>query len=255
MITGHISIFIPAYNAETTVTGVIDRFPQRLWESVNTVYLINDGSRDRTGWVIDEIARREPRCRAVQQMHNRGYGESVKQGLALCRADGCAYAVCLHADGQYPPESIGEFVAVMEEKQIDVLQGSRIASGTAFSGGMPHYKYIAGRLLTVIENRVFGLSMTDYHSGFLVYGRRLLDALRFDRLSGGFDFDLEVIASARTAGLVVGELPIPTRYAGEKSYLNPVAYGLRVLGVLIRYRAGRYRDVCRKSVYRPGVVS
>ncbi|MBN1576996.1 MAG: glycosyltransferase family 2 protein [Chitinispirillaceae bacterium] len=247
MIRGGVSIFIPAYNAETTITGVVDRIPRQLWDSVNAVYLINDGSRDRTGWVIDEIAVKEPRCRAVQQMHNRGYGESVKQGLALCRVDGCAYAACLHADGQYPPESIGEFVAVMEAENIDLLQGSRIASGTALSGGMPRYKYTAGKLLTAVENLVFRLSMTDYHSGFLVYSRRMLDGIDFKRLSNSFDFDLEVIASARAAGLVVEELPIPTRYAGEKSYLNPVTYGLRVLGVLIRYRAGRYRGVFRRG--------
>ena len=145
------------------------------------------------------------------QHENRGYGATVKHGLARCREDDCSFAVCLHADGQYPPESI-----------------------------MPLYKYLAGRVLTALENRVFNLAMTDYHSGFLVYGKRALAAIPFERLGGGFDFDLEVIATARAGGLTIGELPIPTRYAGERSYLNPFLYGINVLGVLVRYLSGRY---------------
>ena len=247
MIKGHISIFIPAYNAESTIESVIARIPERLWESIGTVYLINDGSLDGTGLVIDGIAEKKPQCRTVHQSCNRGYGETVKQGIALCRNDGCRYAVCLHADGQYPPEVIEEFVATMDERNIDLLQGSRIASGSAISGGMPRYKYIAGRLLTAIENRAFGLAFTDYHSGFLVYSRKALDALLFEKLSRSFDFDIEVIASAHAAGLVIGELPISTHYGDEKSYLNPVAYGLRVLRVVIRYRLGKYREMSRRE--------
>ena len=236
-----ISIFIPSYNAAATIGNVIERVPLHLWQSIKCVYLINDGSSDRTGSVLDAIAGANAQCRAVHHGCNRGYGATVKRGLALCRDDGCRFAACLHADGQYPPESIGPFVEKMRTERIELLQGSRVASGTALSGGMPLYKYIAGRVLTALENRVFGLSMTDYHSGFLVYGRKVLDTVPFDRLSGSFDFDLEVIAAVRSMGMSVGELPIPTRYAGEKSYLNPFTYGLRVLRVVARFASGKYR--------------
>ena len=114
---------------------------------------------------------------------------------------------------------------------IDVLQGSRIASGTALSGGMPVYKYVSNRILTFFENIVFSLSMTDYHSGMLLYSRQALDSLPFGALSSSFDFDLEVIAVARSRGLSIAELPIPTRYAGEISHVNVYSYGLRVLRV------------------------
>jgi len=150
-------------------------------------------------------------------------------------------AVCLHGDGQYPPEQIPRFVSTMVGDGFDILQGSRIASGTALSGGMPLYKYIANRSLTFCENIVFGLRMSDYHSGYLMYSRRALDALPFGSLSTSFDFDLEVIASARARGMRVGELAIPTRYADEVSNLNPIGYGLRVLRVMARYLRGRYR--------------
>ena len=116
-----------------------------------------------------------------------------------------------------------------------------IASGTALSGGMPLYKFVANAALNRLENFTLGLGMTDYHSGFLLYSRKALRSIPFERLSSYFDFDLEVIASARALGLKVDELAIPTRYAGERSYLNPVRYGLRALRVMARYRMGRYR--------------
>jgi hypothetical protein len=105
---------------------------------------------------------------------------------------------------------------------------------------MPMYKYVANAILNRIENRTLGLSMTDYHSGYLLYGRRALDALPFRSLSDSFDFDLEVIAWARAHGLSIAEAPVATHYGDEISHLNPVTYGLRVLRVLWNYRRGRY---------------
>ena len=166
----------------------------------------------------------------------------MRDGLRRCVEETEAeYIVCLHADGQYPPESVLPFVAYMAEHGVDVLQGSRHREGTALEGGMPRYKWLAGKILTWMENRAFGLEMTDYHSGFMLYSRRAASTIPFDELSTYFDFDLEVIASARARGLVVDEQGIPTRYADEESYLNPIWYGLRCLRVMLRYRMGFYR--------------
>jgi nucleoside-diphosphate-sugar epimerase/glycosyltransferase involved in cell wall biosynthesis len=236
-----ISLYIPAFNAASTIKGVIARIPDDLWKSVKNVWIIDDGSTDRTAIAAEELSAAYPQIRQVHLTRNKGYGNAVRIGLSLCRNDGCDFAACVHADGQYPPESVLPFVRAMAEKRIDLMQGSRIASGTALRNGMPLYKYAAGRILTALENRVFSLCLTDYHSGFLVYSRKALDLLPFYRLSASFDFDLEVIASARAAGMRIAELSIPTRYAGERSYLNPVTYGLRVLGILIKYLCGHYR--------------
>ena len=122
------------------------------------------------------------------------------------------------------------------------MQGSRHKDGTAREGGMPLYKIVGGKVLTALENAVFGLKMTDYHSGYIFYSRRALESIPFDRLSYSFDFDLEVIACARCRGLKVDELGIPTHYGDEKSYLNPITYGMRVLRVMLRYRMGGYAD-------------
>lgn len=237
------SIFIPAYNAEHTLAGVLRRIPTDMWAAVNTVWIVNDGSADGTWSEIEKARAAWPKVNGVNLPHNRGYGGAVKEALKRIRAENVAAAVCIHADGQYAPEEIPRLLNVLDGERFDLLQGSRIASGTALSGGMPLYKYLAGRFLTFLENRVFRKAMTDYHSGCLVYGRKALDAIRFEQLSDSFEFDLEVIASALALKLNVGETPIPTHYGGEKSHLNPVAYGLRVLRVLWRYLRGRYSKI------------
>jgi glycosyltransferase involved in cell wall biosynthesis len=231
---------MPAFNAARHLRSLFERFPQDLWPRIGHVWIVNDGSVDDTGACADALAKENEKIRAVHFAWNRGYGKTVREGLRRCREDKCDFAVCLHADGQYPPEVIPCFVNEMAAGGIDILQGSRIASGTALSGGMPAYKYYANRILTFFENIVFGLSLTDYHSGMLLYGRKALYTLPFPALSASFDFDLEVIAIARSRGLVVAELPIPTRYAGEVSHVNVVSYGLRVVRVMAGYLAGRY---------------
>ncbi len=235
-----VSVFIPAYNAARFIGSVIDRFPPRLWRRVKNVWIINDGSADRTEAVIESLALKNEAIHPVSFIKNRGYGAAVRQGLSLCKDDGCDYAACVHADGQYPPEAVLEGVETMELRGIDIMQGSRIASGAALSGGMPLYKYVAGRCLTAIENKVFGLRMSDYHSGFLLYSRKALTTLPFHRLSESFDFDIEVIAAAKAMGLSISELSIPARYAGEESHLKPIPYGFRVLGVCTKYALGYY---------------
>jgi glycosyltransferase involved in cell wall biosynthesis len=232
---------MPAFNAAHHLEGVIARIPHELWQSIVHVWVVNDGSHDCTIAVIDQLCRNNPKIRPVNFAWNRGYGKAVREGLSRCKEDACDVAVCLHADGQYPPESVSAMVEKMAADRADILQGSRIASGTAVSGGMPVYKYAANRVLTFFENIAFGLSLSDYHSGMLLYSRKALDTLPFESLSASFDFDLEVIALGRARGLVISEMPIPTRYADEQSYLNPVSYGVRVLGVMAKYIAGRYK--------------
>lgn len=231
---------MPAFNAADHLQETIARIQKKSWTSLCKLYIINDGSSDSTLAIAQELSKKNDSITVIDFKTNRGYGAVVKEGFKRCKNDGCDYAVCLHSDGQYPPESLPEFIDTMEAGTIDLLQGSRIASGGALKGGMPVYKYIANRCLTFFENIVFGLRLTDFHSGFLCYSRLFLDTIDLDRLSNSFDIDVELIASARRKKLTIAELPIPTRYAGEISHVRSVPYGLCIVRIMIRYLLGRY---------------
>ncbi len=235
---------MPAYDAERQLEATVDRVPPAVWARVRVFWIVNDGSSDGTGAAAARAAARRPAIRVHSFPANRGYGAAVLEGLQRVAAEPIRYALCLHADGQYAPESIPDLLAAAEGG-LDLVQGSRHASGAARAGGMPLYKVLAGHGLVALENLVFGLRMTDYHSGMILYGRRALDTVPFARLSGSFDFDLEAIACARAAGLRIGEVAIPTRYADEVSHLNPVGYGLRCLRVLARYSTGHHGRLLR----------
>ena len=242
-----LGIFMPAYQAAAHLPGTVGRIPEAVRARTLVLWIVDDGSRDGTSEAALALAGRFPALRVHRFPENLGYGAAVLEGIRRVAAEPVAFAVCLHADGQYAPESIPDLVAALAGG-LDLVQGSRHASGTARAGGMPLYKRVAGRSLTALHNAVFGLRMTDYHSGMLGYGRRALDSIPFGRLSGSFDFDLEAIACARAMGLAVGEVPIPTRYAGEVSHLNPWTYGLRCLRVTARYATGHYRRLARPPV-------
>lgn len=239
-----IGLFIPAYQAESTLGSVFERIPSDLRPHLERIVVVVDGCTDRTQQIAEHWMYRDHRIDLVVHPRNLGYGPSVRDGLVALAQSSCEIAVCLHADGQYPPEYVLPLARTMIDRNLDLLQGSRHLSGGARDGGMPLYKIVAGKILVMLENRVFGKKMTDYHSGFLFYSRRALDRIPFDQLGASFDFDLQVIACSCAIGLQVGEEPIPTRYAGEVSHLNPLSYGARVLKVLRRYRRGEFHRLC-----------
>jgi glycosyltransferase involved in cell wall biosynthesis len=232
-------VVIPAFNAARHIEAVLARIEQLAEFTVSRVIVVNDGSTDATHERVLAAPFTRAPLQLVDRRVNGGYGAAMKDGLTAATRGGATLVACVHADGQYSPEVLPRLAAALRERRLDLLQGSRILSGTARSGGMPLYKIVANALLNRLENRTLGLGMTDYHSGYLLYGPRALE-LPFQALSDSFDFDLEVIACARARGLSVGEEPIPTHYGDEVSHLDPIAYGLRVLRVMWRYRRGRY---------------
>ena len=240
-------IFIPAYNVEKTLAEVLSKIDEFVLSRAR-VLVIDDGSRDGTVQAFERFLSSFEQCdeRAEYALENardlkshfeylkfeqnNGYGAVVKKGIAEGLASGAAFIACLHGDGQYPAEKLGEFFAEMENNNLDLLQGSRHAiAGEAKRGGMPLHKRIGGAFLTALENIAFRVKLTDRHSGFIVYSSRFLKTVDLNRLSPSFDIDLELISIADARHFAIAELPIPTRYAGEKSNLNVVTYGLRVL--------------------------
>jgi len=233
-------VVVPAYNAARHLPGVVARIVGQPAPGLDRIIIVDDGSTDDTAAIADALAATTPSLQLVRRPRNGGYGAAMKDGLAAARAAGADHVATIHADGQYSPEALAALLAALQQRGLDLLQGSRIAGGGARSGGMPLYKIAGNWALNKLERRVLGVPLTDFHSGYLLYGPRALAELPFARLSDSFDFDLEAIAAARARGLAVGEAPIPTHYGDEISYLNPVTYGMRVLRVLWRFKRGDY---------------
>lgn len=235
-------IFVPAYNVEKTLAGVLEKIPESVWKR-SRILVINDGSKDGT----ENVARKYPvEYFAFEQ--NSGYGAVVKKGIAEGLASGAKYIACLHGDGQYPANLLDEFLehlenfkaevrvadGSVEKRSLALLQGSRRAvAGGAKAGNMPLHKRIGGAFLTALENVAFKYKLTDRHSGFILYNAEFLRQVDVDKLSPSFDIDLELISIA-DARFALGELPIPTVYADEKSNLNVINYGLRCLRLVWR---------------------
>ena len=241
-------IFIPAYNVAGTLASVLQKISDEVWNK-SIILIIDDGSTDDTRGAFENFAgslaeERKSRLRYMRFEQNSGYGAVVKKGLAEGLRSGAELVACLHGDGQYPAEQLDEFFDYLktvnnvdheDERKFALVQGSRhLTRGGAKAGNMPLYKRLGGAFLTAIENFAFYQKLTDRHSGFIVYDSEFLRTLEFDKLSSSFDIDLEIISIADSLGYKLAELPIPTRYADEKSNLNVITYGLRVLRQVAR---------------------
>jgi glycosyltransferase involved in cell wall biosynthesis len=232
---------MPAYNAGATVEKVFARIPAAVRERVERYVVVNDGSSDDTAAALDRLRTQFPNLVALRHEVNRGYGGTQKTLLSYAVNHGADVGIGLHSDGQYSPESIPDLMAPFDEDTADIVQGSRMLGGGALRGNMPLYKFVANKSLTAIENWAFGLRLAEYHSGYMLYSRKAMMAVPFQKLSDSFDFDLEMIVMAKVKGLRIREIAIPTIYADEVSHLRPVQYGMRVLKVVRDYKLGRYR--------------
>jgi len=241
--TGPVWIIMPAYNAEDTIEGVFARIPKDVRARVSRYVVVDDGSTDGTRRVLAGLEKRLDTLTILAHEKNRGYGAAEKTLLTYALDHGCEVAVLLHADGQYSPEKIPELLGPLERGEADLVQGSRMAGGGALRGGMPLYKFIGNKTLSRIESAVFGMGLSEYHSGYLLYSRRLLERIPFKRLSDDFHFDLEMMVAAHIAGFRITQVAIPTIYADEVSHLNPVKYGFQVLWVVMRYIRGYYHRI------------
>jgi glycosyltransferase involved in cell wall biosynthesis len=236
----NVFVVIPAYNAGATIEKVFARIPAGVNERIRRYVVVDDGSTDDTEAALARLRARYPGLVTLTHSANKGYGGAVKTLLSYALKEKAEVVVVLHSDGQYSPEKIPELLRPFDLGEADMVQGSRMLDGGARRGGMPLYKFIANKSLTAIENWAFGMKLAEYHSGYMLYSRRALEAIPMGRLSDSFDFDLEMIVMARVKGLRIREVAIPTIYADEVSHLKPVQYGLRVLSVVWAYKCGRY---------------
>jgi glycosyltransferase involved in cell wall biosynthesis len=230
-------VVMPAYNAEATL--------ERTWRDIpsgcaDEIVLVDDGSRDRTV----EVARRLG-LGVIEHPSNRGYGGNQKTCYRAALERGADVVAMIHPDYQYDARVLPLLVGFLELGICDLVLGSRIRSrGEALAGGMPGWKYVANRGLTLVENVVLGQNLGDFHSGLRVYTRAVLETIPFEANSDDFVFDSQFLAQAAYFGFRIGDVPVPARYFREASSINfrrSVVYGLgtlRTLGQYVAQRAG-----------------
>ena len=228
-------VIMPAYNAEKTLRQTYEELPH---EYVDEVILVDDASRDETSRVAQELG-----IRTIIHTENRGYGGNQKTCYRESLRHGADIVVMVHPDYQYSPRLVAAMASMIASGHYDVVLGSRILGGGALKGGMPLYKYIANRFLTLVENMALGVKLSEYHTGFRAFTREVLKTLPLEENSDDFVFDSEMLVQTVYFGFRIGELSCPTRYFKEASSINfkrSVKYGFGVLGSIAKFVATKW---------------
>ncbi len=235
MINGkRIVVVLPAYNAEKTLEATVRELPRVVDECI----LVDDKSHDATVAVARQLG-----LTVVVHEQNRGYGGNQKTCYAHALARGADVVVMIHPDYQYSPLLVTALASMVAYGVYDLVLGSRILNGGALRGGMPVYKYISNRALTLFQNLLVGAGLSEYHTGYRAFDRKLLNALPLAMNSEDFVFDNQIIAQALLYGARIGEVSCPTRYFAEASSINlrrSIVYGFGVLKTSLLYRAARW---------------
>ncbi len=235
MINGQrIVVVLPAYNAEKTLQATVLELP----EIVDECILVDDNSHDATVAVARRLG-----LTVVVHEQNRGYGGNQKTCYANALARGADVVVMIHPDYQYSPLLVTALASMVAYGVYDLVLGSRILNGGALRGGMPVYKYISNRALTLFQNLLAGASLSEYHTGYRAFGKKLLNALPLAMNSEDFVFDNQIVAQAMLYGARIGEVSCPTRYFPEASSINlhrSIVYGFGVVKTSLLYRLARW---------------
>ena len=234
-----VAVVMPAYNAEATLEKTVADLPEGV---ADTVILCDDGSTDGTV----ALARRLG-LEVLEHEHNRGYGANQKTCYDRALQTDAQIVAMIHPDYQYDPRVLLAAASLIDLGICDVIMGSRIRTRReTLDGGMPLYKYISNRFLTVVENIGFGQNLGDFHSGFRVYRREALECVNYRQNSDDFIFDTEFLAQVIDKGYRIGDIPVPTRYSPDASSIDfrrSIRYGfgcLAVVGQYLLHKGGLY---------------
>jgi glycosyltransferase involved in cell wall biosynthesis len=232
-----IVVVMPAYNAARTLRQTYDEVMTH--GIVDLVIVVDDASQDGTV----AIARTLDRVQVEVHPENRGYGANQKTCYRLALAAGADIIIMIHPDYQYTPQLIPAMAALVASGLYPCVLASRILGGGALRGGMPWWKYISNRFLTLVENLLLGAKLSEYHTGYRAFARNLLERLPLEANSDDFVFDNQVLAQVIALGWAIGEVTCPARYLPEASSINfrrSVRYGFGCLATGLRFRFARW---------------
>jgi glycosyltransferase involved in cell wall biosynthesis len=231
MINGQrLIVVMPAYNAEKTLRQTYSELPH---EYVDDVILVDDVSHDSTVKIAEELG-----IKTIIHRENKGYGGNQKTCYKEALRQGADIVVMLHPDYQYSPKLVTAMASMIVSGHYDVVLGSRILGGGALKGGMPLYKYIANRFLTLFQNLFLGVKLSEYHTGLRAFSREVLKNLPLEENSDDFIFDNEMLVQSVHFGFRIGEISCPTKYFPDASSINfrrSLKYGIGVLKTTMKY--------------------
>lgn len=234
---------MPAYNAAETLRETHDEVMAQ--EIVDEVILVDDASQDET----TAIAKSLPHTTVLTHPQNRGYGANQKSCYKLALEHGADIVIMVHPDYQYTPQLIPAMASIIGNGLYSCVLGSRILGGYAVLGGMPIWKYIANRFLTLAENILLGAKLSEYHTGYRAFSRQLLEGLDLSHNSDDFVFDNQMLAQILWNGHTIGEISCPTKYFEGASSINfkrSVQYGIGCLTTAAKFRLAKWRIIQSK---------
>ncbi|MFM1838397.1 MAG: hypothetical protein RLZZ327_1271 [Actinomycetota bacterium] len=237
-----IGILVVAYEASATLESVLNRIPSDFRSTLHTILVCDDASSDNTYQVGMRVKQSRPDLplEVIRRPVNLGYGGNQKAGYRWMIDHGLDVVVLLHGDGQYAPEFLPRMVAPIVDGRADVVFGSRMLErGAALRGGMPKYKFVGNKILSFLQNRIAGVSLSEWHSGYRAYSVASLARVGFELNADYYDFDTQIILQMIESHQRILEIPIPTFYGDELSRVNGIRYGWRILKHTLRWRRSR----------------
>jgi glycosyltransferase involved in cell wall biosynthesis len=239
-----IIIVMPAYNAARTLIPTVHDIPPG---SADEIILVDDASKDNTVEIAEQLG-----LTIVKHDSNQGYGANQKTCYRIALAHGADIVVMIHPDYQYDSRLTPYLTGLLKDSHLDIILGSRIRTRReALEGGMPLYKYIANRGLTFIENICTGMNLSEWHTGFRAYTRRVLETIPWEANSDDFVFDSEFLTQCVAFGFRIGEIPVPVRYHDTSSSINwkrSIAYGINTLLTILKFLLHKFRFI-RSSLF------
>ncbi len=237
-----VGILVVDYEASATLESVLNRIPSDFRSTLHTILVCDDASSDDTYQVGMRVKQSRPDLplEVIRRPVNLGYGGNQKAGYRWMIDHGLDVVVLLHGDGQYAPEFLPRMVAPIVDGRADVVFGSRMLErGAALRGGMPKYKFVGNKILSFLQNRIAGVNLSEWHSGYRAYSVASLARVGFELNADYYDFDTQIILQMIESHQRILEIPIPTFYGDELSRVNGIRYGWRILKHTLRWRRSR----------------